>query len=290
MSELLNGILKLMDNWRKLPAYQLERRLDIFFAHFLSDIIEEEFSAKIDSDNIIPEFPLKKNKGDKGDKWSSKVDYAVFDNANNTVYLFELKTTMNSIDIDQIVRLLKVRNDDEQIESGEIILEDLINNNQFKRSKYMNENKNTLEDALSEKECKLSPKKWSELVEDIKFLCENSDSRSSDSKKKYNELERCLKEQDIFNEADQRHVKVKIVYIIPDKNRERKKSSNAEILLRILGKKKYITIIDFNQVADIVAKRCRNKSCVSKKRETKSENIAQCFCELLSNIATDESK
>ncbi|MBV2194981.1 MAG: hypothetical protein KUL78_00555, partial [Flavobacterium sp.] len=53
----IDKLFELLDDWRFLPAYQLERRADIFFALHLEKIIEKKFNVKIDT--IIPEFPVR---------------------------------------------------------------------------------------------------------------------------------------------------------------------------------------------------------------------------------------
>ena len=58
---MIERALGLLDTWRHLPAYQLERRADIFFALFLPDVLEEKFGVPI-SPVLIPEFPVK-NRG-----------------------------------------------------------------------------------------------------------------------------------------------------------------------------------------------------------------------------------
>jgi len=115
----IDGIFKLLEDWRKLPAYQLERRADIYFAYFLPEIIREQFNLKEDIKyfQIIPELPLRKTKNEK--KYGSvKVDYAVF--TKETLYLIELKTTLNSLDIKQVENLKKkIKGDPESKEGRE---------------------------------------------------------------------------------------------------------------------------------------------------------------------------
>ena len=36
----IERVFKLLDNWRHLPDYQLERRADIFFALFLPEVLK----------------------------------------------------------------------------------------------------------------------------------------------------------------------------------------------------------------------------------------------------------
>jgi len=49
-----------LDAWRHLPAYQLERRADIFFGLFLPDALNHHLRSRGISINprVIPEFPL----------------------------------------------------------------------------------------------------------------------------------------------------------------------------------------------------------------------------------------
>jgi hypothetical protein len=54
----IDKLFDLLDDWRLLPDYQLERRADIFFALSLPEIIKGKFNKNIEY--IIPEFPIKK--------------------------------------------------------------------------------------------------------------------------------------------------------------------------------------------------------------------------------------
>ena len=56
----LERVLALMDKWRHLPAYQLERRADVLFATFLPEVLKKERFCTNDL-NLIPEFPIKKS-------------------------------------------------------------------------------------------------------------------------------------------------------------------------------------------------------------------------------------
>jgi len=90
----INAIFDNMDVWRNLPAYQLERRADIFFSIYLPEILSYKFGAKIEG--VIPEFPIRVgtihhaidiNK-------SFKVDYLA--KAGDKIILVELKTDEGS--------------------------------------------------------------------------------------------------------------------------------------------------------------------------------------------------
>jgi hypothetical protein len=89
----LDVVFRHLDHWRHLPAYQLERRADIFFSVYLKSVIEEVAEVALE-DEIIPELPL------KGDLiWpelptnkSVKVDYALFAKDRSRVFFVELKT------------------------------------------------------------------------------------------------------------------------------------------------------------------------------------------------------
>lgn len=92
---MINKLFSLLDEWRLLPAYQLERRVDIFFALYLPEIIQRRF--KTDIDRIIPEFPIYKgqienNGNEKHKNFSFKIDYIAISEKSNIVYFIELKT------------------------------------------------------------------------------------------------------------------------------------------------------------------------------------------------------
>ncbi len=86
----------LLDKWRHLPAYQLERRADIFFALFLPDVLNRHLSTRdiaIDP-RLIPEFPLKRRE----DNGSRKADYLALSTDRKHAFLIELKTDSASLD------------------------------------------------------------------------------------------------------------------------------------------------------------------------------------------------
>ena len=89
----LERVLALMDKWRHLPAYQLERRADVLFGLFLPDVLGTHFGIKVNP-LLIPEFPIKK----KEDNQSNKVDYFALQESGRVrrAFLVELKTDMAS--------------------------------------------------------------------------------------------------------------------------------------------------------------------------------------------------
>ena len=89
-------LFDLLDRWRHLPAYQLERRADIFFALFLPEVMGKHFRIDINP-ILIPEFPIKH----KGDNTSNKADYLALQKSQDNkpverAFLVELKTDMAS--------------------------------------------------------------------------------------------------------------------------------------------------------------------------------------------------
>ena len=93
----INKLFDLLDDWRNLPAYQLERRADIFFAIHLDKIIEKILGTKIDF--IIPEFPVRIGElpeQNPENNQSFKIDYLTYSRNENKVYLIELKTDQRS--------------------------------------------------------------------------------------------------------------------------------------------------------------------------------------------------
>jgi hypothetical protein len=110
MENKIEKIFSNLDIWRKLPKYQLERRLDIFFTIYLKEIVEVFYKEILNekdiklSEVIIPEFPLKKD----GSNNSTNVDYVMFCKKKTKVILIELKCTdVSSVNDKQIEYLKK---------------------------------------------------------------------------------------------------------------------------------------------------------------------------------------
>jgi hypothetical protein len=89
----IHEIFNNMDTWRHFPAYQLERRADIFFSIYLPEVLSDKFHMEIEG--IIPEFPvhigsisnIKSNQ-------SFKIDYLA--KARDKIVFVELKTDAKS--------------------------------------------------------------------------------------------------------------------------------------------------------------------------------------------------
>ncbi len=92
----INAIFDNMDVWRNLPAYQLERRADIFFSIYLPEILSHKFGVKIEG--VIPEFPIRVGTihHDIDINKSFKVDYLAKASDSKTIILVELKTDEGS--------------------------------------------------------------------------------------------------------------------------------------------------------------------------------------------------
>lgn len=89
----INAIFDNMDRWRNLPAYQLERRADIFFSIYLPEILSYKLGVKVEG--IIPEFPVRVGTiDDNSSNQSFKVDYLI--KASDKIILVELKTDQGS--------------------------------------------------------------------------------------------------------------------------------------------------------------------------------------------------
>jgi hypothetical protein len=94
-SDRISESFDLLDKWRHFPAYQLERRADIFFAIFLKQIIQSKYKVTIDT--ILPEFPVRVGSIiEKDINKSFKVDYMAISQKEQKVYLVELKTDVLS--------------------------------------------------------------------------------------------------------------------------------------------------------------------------------------------------
>jgi len=195
-------IFDLLDAWRGLPSYQLERRADIFFAFYLPEIIKGCFNEDITHDSIIPEYPLKK----AGNRQSNKVDYAVF--CKERIYLIELKTDSNSLNETQH-EYLKEAKSKSLFDLISIIPEIAIGSEQ--REKYMH-----LIGCLKKVLCK---------TYGIKIT---SESNVSDTKKKA--FDALMQEFDENKkDFDANKTDIEIVYIVPKNDENVEKSKIKEI-------------------------------------------------------------
>lgn len=117
----LDIVFRNLDTWRHLPAYQLERRADIFFSVYLKAVVEERAGIALE-DEIIPELPIKRSlaSSERDDGTSTKVDYALFAKDRSKVFFVELKTDIRSRRVAQDDNYLEVvkRNGFRQIVEG----------------------------------------------------------------------------------------------------------------------------------------------------------------------------
>lgn len=95
--DLIAEAFRNMDRWRHLPAYQLERRADIFFSVYLRSFLSKKLSDELD-EIIVPELPIKCDliRPGKPSSKSVKVDYALFSKDRQRSYFIELKTDSGS--------------------------------------------------------------------------------------------------------------------------------------------------------------------------------------------------
>ena len=112
---LIDELFDKLDMWRNLPAYQVERRADIFFAIYLKDILKSNIIDHPVIDFIIPESPVRR--GDlsafvESDNLSYKIDYLAVSNSSKTVFLIELKTDNLSIREEQKKIMKEIGNRD----------------------------------------------------------------------------------------------------------------------------------------------------------------------------------
>jgi hypothetical protein len=82
-----------MDEWRHFPNYQLERRADLFFSLYMSDVLEEKLGFPM-AEKIIPEFPARIGTlyPDIPIDKSYKIDYVALSADTSKAILIELKT------------------------------------------------------------------------------------------------------------------------------------------------------------------------------------------------------
>ena len=108
--DTISEVFHVLDEWRHLPAYQLERRVDVFFGLLLPELFKKRF--EVSEVTVIPEFPLnKKSIGLAEHNQSVRVDFAVFftKEGQNRVFLVELKTDDSSLDPEQLCIMKKAQ-------------------------------------------------------------------------------------------------------------------------------------------------------------------------------------
>jgi len=96
------ALFDLLDSWRHLPSYQLERRADLFFALYIPQALEEKLGFRI-RPQLIPEFPARIGTiyPERSSNQSFKIDYlALSEDGRNAVFV-ELKTDISSRRLEQ---------------------------------------------------------------------------------------------------------------------------------------------------------------------------------------------
>jgi len=88
-----NCVFDLLDRWRHLPDYQLERRTDIYFAMHLVPFLSDRFGIGLCTD-IVPEFPVRIGTINpaSNSNHSKKIDYLVLSSDLRRCFMVELKT------------------------------------------------------------------------------------------------------------------------------------------------------------------------------------------------------
>jgi len=92
----INNIFDNLDLWRNLPAYQLERRADVFFSIYLPEILSQKLACDIEG--VIPGFPIRVGtiQPEVDINKSFKVDYLAKASDGRTIIFVELKTDNSS--------------------------------------------------------------------------------------------------------------------------------------------------------------------------------------------------
>lgn len=97
----INQLFNNLDAWRHLPAYQLERRADIFFSLYLAEALKEKFGLQA-TPVLITEFPCRYGSiHEGGNNQSFKVDYLAVSVEDEKAFFVELKTDIASRNDDQ---------------------------------------------------------------------------------------------------------------------------------------------------------------------------------------------
>lgn len=101
-TEPISQLFDRLDAWRHLPNYQLERRADIFFSLYLSEVLEKKIGLPV-SHELVAEFPVRIGTiyphipTDK----SYKVDYLAMSADGRQPVFVELKTEGDSRRVSQ---------------------------------------------------------------------------------------------------------------------------------------------------------------------------------------------
>ena len=96
----LTAVLSMLAEFKDLPKYQFERRVDAFLAAFLPEILSRHLGGEVCL--VAPEMPIKK----PDDNQSTNIDYLMFRRADRTIderfIFFELKTDALSLSKTQL--------------------------------------------------------------------------------------------------------------------------------------------------------------------------------------------
>ena len=105
----VQSIFNCLKQFKKLPTYQFERRIDAFLLPYLEKAFNDKFKIFATDFTVFvyPEFPLwpkKKNEFalDKSAKRSVYADYLMYSKSSNILFLVEMKTDANSVNQEQI--------------------------------------------------------------------------------------------------------------------------------------------------------------------------------------------
>lgn len=105
MSELFLGdFFNQLQEFKRYPKYQYERRIDGFVGFFLPAVLK---SHQINASKIIPEFPVKAHPKYRR---SNNIDYLLFDSSKNCITLVELKTDSVSVSEKQLRYYIETMN------------------------------------------------------------------------------------------------------------------------------------------------------------------------------------
>lgn len=101
----LDMVFRNLDEWSRLPNYQLERRADIFFSLYLHEVIDKALRRQVGEvgSTFIPEFPVRHERTNRSDK----IDYLGATKNGCQLILVELKTSQNALRRAQVKYLIK---------------------------------------------------------------------------------------------------------------------------------------------------------------------------------------
>jgi len=234
--KFIQSLFELINNNKKYPSYQAERRVDIFINFFLEDILTSYF-PKSKVKFIASEFPLKKENNNQ----STNVDFLCVKetNDNKTILFVELKTDAFSFDANQFNTYLHYKKEQNWNFCVEGIKRIALSKNlSFStRLKYYHLVKKLFQSGLIDYQ--------KERFDEIELIIKKEHSASQNDKQKYKQKFYYLFQNIIF---DCSPISIEVVYLAPDSIRNNKGFNDQEVHLISLNRLPDNVAADYSEI------------------------------------------